>query len=441
MNNDSQTTDRLRRKRIVFRLIVLLMAYGAVEAIAIVAYRPITGKSFFRREDARENLIKQPDVRIGREQAGLGMRDANMSIHPYFGYVYTPRDSEAEPNAIAISEDGFLDDKPVVRKRDESRLLVGIMGGSVAGQLGTWHSGALKSAVMNRPEFDREDVEFIRLGMPGYHQPQQLQQLTYVLVKGGEFDVVVNIDGFNEIAVPAALNAPRGANPLYPMNWSMIALDVPDLKLRRHLGAIAYLQEERRMRAERFHDSLRAYSVLARLLREFDDNRLARSISQHAWQVQQFPIDDTPYFIRGPEHDHNPPGGLVPYCVDVWKRSSQQMHTVCESHGIRYLHFLQPNQYLPESKPLSNDEQRIAYEAQSPYRQVVEEGYPLLQAAGKELRSAGVEFVDLSLLFREVDDTLYVDNCCHFNRTGNEIMSEAIAEVLTMESPKVSDSG
>ena len=64
--------------------------------------------------------------------------------------------------------------------------------------------------------------------------------------------------------------------------------------------------------------------------------------------------------------------------------------------GIRYFQFLQPNQYLPDSKPLSTEEQRIAYEPDSPCRGVVEQGYPLLQAAGRNLRQAGVEFVDLS---------------------------------------------
>jgi len=35
--------------------------------------------------------------------------------------------------------------------------------------------------------------------MPGFKQPQQLQVLTYFLSVGQEFDMVVNIDGFNDV--------------------------------------------------------------------------------------------------------------------------------------------------------------------------------------------------------------------------------------------------
>ena len=91
--------------------------------------------------------------------------------------------------------------------------------------------------------------------MPGYHQPQQVILLSYLLAQGGEFDVFVNIDGFNEIAVGPVLNVPQGAHPLFPMNWSMVALDVPDVRVRRFVGAIDHLRHERRDRAAAFLDS------------------------------------------------------------------------------------------------------------------------------------------------------------------------------------------
>ena len=295
--------------------------------------------------------------------------------------MYTPRAAGAEPNPIAISPDGFLDHKPAVRQRDETRLLVGIMGGSVAGQLGTWHSAALQRAIHERGVADGREVEFVRLGMPGYHQPQQLQQLTYILALGGELDVLLNIDGFNEVAVPAALNAPRGTHPLFPMNWSMVALDAPDLGVRRDIGAIEYVHGERGRRNESYKRSWRSHSAIGRLLWRLEDQRLARVIGHHAWSLQQFQADEIPFFVHGPEQHHDPEGGLIPFCVEVWRRSSLQLNALCSANGIRYLHLLQPNQYDPDSKPLSGEERASAYETDSPYRAVVEERYPLLCAA------------------------------------------------------------
>ena len=75
------------------------------------------------------------------------------------------------------------------------------------------------------------------------------------------------------------------------------------------------------------------------------------------------------------------------------------MQALCDLNGIRYAHYLQPNQYLPGSKGLNSEELQNAYDAESPYRAVVEEGYPLLRQAGRELEAAGVDFHDLSLIF------------------------------------------
>jgi len=300
------------------------------------------------------------------------------------------------------------------------------MGGSVAGQLGSWHSDKLAEAFSRTLALDRRG-DFGWPGIPVYHQPQQLLQLNYILAQGGEFDLLVNLDGFNELAVPGALNEPQGADPLFPMNWSMVALDVPDPEIRRNLGAVAYLKAERQAKAAAFQASIWSYSPILRLLQGYEDAKLEQQIHEHAWLLQEFPAEEIPWFVRGPERDHDPGEGLTRASVEVWKRSSLQMQALCDANGILYLHCLQPNQYDPGSKPLSPRERREAFEEESPYRPIIEEGYPLLREAGEELRARGVAFHDMSLLFSDVEGTLYVDNCCHFNGDGNEILARAIA--------------
>jgi hypothetical protein len=418
-----------RRKRIAFWFLLLALTYGVLEAGVFLVYRPRIESIPLAAAESDSSL--SPDVRPGREQAGLGFKDPVMVLHPYLGYVFLPKEEwvDKKPTALAISEDGFLDPKPAVRKRSDGSFLVGVMGGSVAGQLGSWHAARIAEAFDRVLDLDRP-AEFVWLGMPGYHQPQQLLQLGYILAQGGEFDLLINLDGFNELAVPGALNAPQGAGPLFPMNWSMVALDVPDPEIRRNLGAVAYLKEIRGARTEAFRTSLWSRSPIARLVHRYRDDDLARRISHHAWQLQEFPTDEIPWFVRGPERNRSPEEGLISASVEMWKQSSLQMQALCDANGIRYLHCLQPNQYDPGSKPLSVTERREAFEEESPYRPLIEEGYPMLRAAGEELRARGVAFHDMSLLFAGMGKTLYVDNCCHFNGDGNEILAEALAEAV-----------
>jgi hypothetical protein len=114
----------------------------------------------------------------------------------------------------------------------------------------------------------------------------------------------------------------------------------------------------------------------------------------------------------------------------LWGRSSLQMHRLCTASGTAYCHFLQPNQYVPESKPMGASERAVAYNADHVYRAPVEQGYPQLQAEGSRLASQGVAFHDLTSLFATIQEPLYVDDCCHVNATGSTIMGEAIGKAL-----------
>ena len=116
------------------------------------------------------------------------------------------------------------------------------------------------------------------------------------------------------------------------------------------------------------------------------------------------------------------------------------MHQLSEANGIEYYHFLQPNQYVPGSKPLHEQERRLAWSENSLYRKAVERGYPELIAKGRELREHGVAYTDLSPIFRDNDSFLYHDVCCHLNAEGNRLLGERIGQVISAAPPEtVSD--
>jgi hypothetical protein len=41
-----------------------------------------------------------------------------------------------------------------------------------------------------------------------------------------------------------------------------------------------------------------------------------------------------------------------------------------------------------------------------------------------------VRFHDLSRVFAEVEEPLYVDDCCHFNRQGNRLLADAVVAAI-----------
>jgi hypothetical protein len=53
-----------------------------------------------------------------------------------------------------------------------------------------------------------------------------------------------------------------------------------------------------------------------------------------------------------------------------------------------------------------------------------------LREAGRELRRSGLNFVDLVDVFSRVDESVYIDSCCHVNELGIELVAERIVESI-----------
>jgi hypothetical protein len=49
-------------------------------------------------------------------------------------------------------------------------------------------------------------------------------------------------------------------------------------------------------------------------------------------------------------------------------------------------------------------------------------------------RRDAVHFVDLTMLFKDVEETIYEDDCCHVNQRGNDLIAAKLAEAMTVPS-------
>ena len=315
-------------------------------------------------------------------------------------------------------------------------LVVGIFGGSVA--QGTSFPGrdALRRTILGLcPEY-RGSLKIVNFAVGGYKQPQQLNLLSELLLLNVPIDIVVNIDGFNEIAL-GGTDAERGYHPLYPernfwlttlgfargaLSTHQIELTAEIMRLRRDTDAgRAALSRLPLLHRSALLQAAVGSNVLAKERKSIALEEVLRSESEGDPEQAVF---DLPDGCLGQED------GCRQLIADLWKRSSEQMRALAEDSGASYLHFLQPNQYVADSKPLSDEELATAWAPQRPWSRAATSGYSFLRSAGRELVADGVDFHDLSLIFQNHQETIYRDVCCHYNQRGYEILGERIGTLV-----------
>ena len=265
------------------------------------------------------------------------------------------------------------------------------------------------------------------VALGGYKQPQQLMALNYLLTLGVRLDVVIELDGFNGVALPASENRSADVSHYYPRGWQWRAASVLEPVALKLIGELSFLQARRTELAVRCSQFVVRHSGLGNLVwRLLDRNHVARrrALEQELEAASRARLR---FATHGPKTPYGSEAEFYPELARIWRVGSLQMFHLCRANGIRYFHFLQPNQYFPDSKPLSAEERRLAFVPGHGYQRPVELGYPALRAAGQTLRGLGVPFEDLSMIFAGVRETLYIDDCCHLNDSGNRLLADAIA--------------
>lgn len=419
---------RSPRRRWAFAAFALVLLAAALELAGAVAFWLGTGSAFtwsraaaLRSAARAGNLAARVEAEAdpGAEQAQAAVT-AGVVVHPFLGFVY---DASKPRGGIPLSPFGFVDEAPPLHKRAADRFLVGLVGGSVALQLGVYAKDELVAALARCPALAGKRIELVRLGLGGYKQPQQLLTVELLLALGGEFDCIINLDGYNEIALVEE-NLPHGVPAWYPRSWARLLDRQPSPDQQLRLGHLVVLRDERSARIATA-DAL-WWSPLGQFVWWWRDRSLARQIGTLQAEVERAAA--TPSFaLTGPGTGGRSGDAARQDMIEVWARASRQLHAVCQAHGIRYCHFLQPNQYVAGSKPIGGEEARVALSLDDPRNIAVAATYPALQAAGAKLAAAGVPFVDLTGIFRDHPEPLYVDFCCHLGGRGNRILAEHVA--------------
>jgi hypothetical protein len=320
------------------------------------------------------------------------------------------------------------------------RAFVVVTGGSVAyGIANNSTEGKLEQALSTIPELKDKEIIIYTFALGGYKQPQQLFAIQYYLAMGVHFDMIINVDGFNEIVLPLVENIPFHTNPFFPRIWhDRVTRGVENRKKKLLHGMQAYLNEQRSIIAVQMNKAFLRKSALRNLIWKIRDSSLKSRVAQaeveYLDDVKNNPRIESKLITLGTKFERGYDEPMLERIADFWGRSSELLYDVAKGENIKYYHFLQPNQYVDGSKPMSPEERGIALLEGSPlvhpYAASAKQGYPYLIARGEELDKAGVPFHDLTMMFQENEELLYRDACCHYNTKGYDYIIDEIVSTM-----------
>lgn len=411
--------QRSRAKRIAFLLSLFSLTMVTCELIARVGLW-VSAEGFSTQGSAEAAA----QIALG----GAASDGATEVIHPYLGWIHNPQRFLPEVvfgKEIPVNPLGFQDTNSSTHKRSADRFILGITGGSVAWHMSIAGLQTLQEELNKHPLLKGRSVEVVRLATSGYKQPQQLMALNYIHVLGGEFDAVINIDGYNEVALAIAENARLNTAISYPRAWHARMISTLDPASFADAARLLELRSSRQLMAQRFLASPFRGSAIRTLTWRIRDEMARSDQSRFGLEISR--VRSHSFVNHGPANEFASQQAMHAAVVDLWFRSSVQMHHACRANDCLYLHVLQPNQYFEGSKTLSPVEQKDCFSSVNNHAgDAVREVYPALVKAGAGFSDAGVAFSDQTMLFSEVTETIYSDYCCHYNERGNIMLAQAV---------------
>jgi hypothetical protein len=415
-----------------------LVAEGAIRALDLFAATRAVAGSERPPEDAEVKLVN-----LVHPYLGWGRRPGLISPLAYWSGEI-PLFPDGQPTEWVkrnwlTNPLGYFSEIADYTQVDPDRYVVGVFGGSFADQLALLGGAALEAALVERFAELRGEVVVLNLASSAYKQPQQAISLLEMVVAGVPFDLIVNLDGYNEIHFGYAA-AQGGHHPVFPSRgpYRTTVGFLTERSAARDARAERILTEKRSERAWLARVGGGAWlgrSELARTLAGALARRHQRSRLELERELQEIGASADLPVASFPHRCGDETEACWQIVADVWERSSLVMQGIARDIGAEYLHVLQPNQYVEGSKPLSDEERRHAWQP-GPRRALIQRGYALLRERGRRLRDAGVPFHDLTGLYAAHTETIYRDVCCHVNLRGNELLAEAIAAASRGPSPQ-----
>jgi len=363
-------------------------------------------------------------------------------FHPFFGYVLKPGVYNHELSGLKVNNYGFFSpyDYPFT-KTHSNQFIIGIFGGSVASDFSVnetidpSHPRTLIQKLKSLPQFKDKEIIVLNFSNGGYKQPQQLLILSYFLSLGQEFDLVINLDGFNEIAL-SPLNHQAKLDfsmPSFQHFQPLVSLVNADLSAIISMGEMLRTKQKLANAHEQLNQCQLAWCYAINFLKlKFLSQKYQQQVTvfdQEQIEKQSITTHSEQSLIAlSKQSDFIEDTVAMNQVVNNWFESSVMMYHLLSMRQIPYFHVIQPNQHYPTQRVFSVEEQRIIQD--SPYRQAAEKGYLLLISKGEQMQKDGINLLNAAKILDQTSETVYRDSCCHYNQLGQDILTDYVAQSI-----------
>lgn len=436
----------INKKTNIFSLIAfnLAIVFIALESLSLAFYFITQNQFFYIRSKTQEQVVENI------ERIGIRLDNTIIErLHPFFGYVQKQGTFTKKQINLQVNRQGFFSQQeyPFI-KTSKNQVIIGIFGGSVANNFAVdeYESKLLSRKLKSYPEFDNKEIVVLNFANGGYKQPQQLLILNYFLALGQEFDMVINIDGFNEVALSNLNNKSQLDIGMPSVQHVQALTDLANDNLSPEvMASIVKINENKKQLKTTITQLQNCQLALCNAVTSIQMRLLLKDYQQeiikYDKQVKKSKADTqnrgTVYVPK--EDTILDSASAFSKMVSLWSESSVMMNQVLSTRKIKYFQFVQPNQYYPTKRVFTDKEKEFAIMKDSPYIEGVTKGYPLLLSKIDDLQKAGVNVFSGVNILDNTKETVYKDSCCHYNLVGQEIftnyISRSIIKVLR-ESPE-----
>jgi hypothetical protein len=302
-----------------------------------------------------------------------------------------------------------------------------VFGGSVAAALAVriQEEPTLIKALNAIPRFANKPIRILSFALGGHKQPQQLMILTYYLSLGQPLDVIINVDGFNEISTaPGNVDAGTDANFPGLYMWRRL-VDYLERQANQAHNPAGLLANYHLVMSQHWAHHARncrtaACYHLVRLVQYWHQNNSVDVASS----AQTSPA--APFFFQV-----DPPEATTrdryDFAADRWGSASEVMQQLSRSRNTLYLHALQPNPWFRRTTPYTP---RRATEVTAHFSRTVPAGYAAFVAKGARLSELGVNFLDASAVLDNEPSSIYSNEFGHYVPKGYDMLWLAIVQAL-----------
>ena len=367
--------------------VVLALALGAlaIEAVAYVWYGIAAGAFYGAGAVFRAEALSPTAEHADWWERG-GLR-----VQPFTGFT-DPRP---------------WDERNIHPPRHEGpAIFIGILGGYVAEGV----AQSLRQAVAARLSEIGADIEpvVVDLAIGHARQPQQLMSAVNQLAHGAHFDVIVNLDGLDDMS------------PLDPDELLALAPEViggTAAAMERYIAATALREERRRVlrTAQGWPGFSAAFGLALRsrldgLEGDIREHDAAAGKRRDSWQNRREALT---------------PREALFAAARLWYRSSVLTGRLAQAAGADYYHFLQPSRYVSGNERPTAGESTDVFAPDLSREARYAAMHPTLVQLGREMTRYGTTFVDLTGAFRGSDQALYAGTV-RLSRLGNALLARRI---------------